>query len=206
MADRRQLLREAIGRLPLKGDVNIDEATFVLEWCCYFAKVNELPRMQPSRQKKGVAKELQEFVKQATRLTQFIGRMHAEAQNALSPNGERHIEAVHEDLKVMIARALAAIEEAPATEAVPSNHRLAPKQVAEVCAGIFRDLTGKRPTLHFEPIRNERSGPFLRFIEDVFSAMQIGASAEHYAREARSAGDAVGGGSGVTIRRITAQK
>lgn len=207
MADRRALIREAIERLPLsEGAGSADQAAFALEMTCYFARVNELPRMQTSRKKNGMNKELNEFAKRATRLCQQIEQMHRQAQNALSPKGERHVLAVQSDLEVMIRRAFEAAEASPETESTPSNHRLAPKQIAQACAQMFSDLTGKRPTLHYDPIEEKRTGAFLGFVTDIFQACEIDASAEHYARDAEKAGDVIGGNGGVTMRRVPAKK
>lgn len=199
-------MKAAIERLPLIAGVNTDQAAFALEMCCSFARVNELPRMQPSRQKNGMVKELNEFVKRATRLCQQIEGMHLEAQNALSPKGERHVLAVQGDLEVLIRRAIEAAATAPETKALPSNRRLAPQQTAQACAQTFIDVTGKRPTLHYDPIEGERTGAFLGFVRDIFEALEIDASAEHYARDAEKAGDVIGGNGGVTMRRVPAKK
>jgi len=162
--------------------------------------------MQSSRQKNGMQKELREFAKIATRLHRLIGEMHREAIGAVSPQGKRHILSVQDDLAMRIKCAISAADNAPETPARPSNRRLAPKQVAEVCAQFFEDLTGKRPTLAFDAIDGERCGPYLRFVQDTFDALGIDASAEHYARQAQNVGDTIGGEGGVTIRRIPPQK
>jgi hypothetical protein len=141
MAERRVLIRAAMERLPLRDGVNLDQSAFALEITTYFARVNELPRMRFSRQKNGMVKELEGFLKHAQRLSRQIDAMHLEAQSSLSPKGERHVLAAQDDLRDMICRAAAAIEKAPETPPRPSNHRLAPKQVAEMCAQMFKDMT-----------------------------------------------------------------
>ena len=114
MADRRALIQQAIERLPLReGSGDVGQAAFALEMSCYFARVNELPRMQPSRKKNGMQKELREFAKRATRLCRQIEEMHLEAQNAVSLTGERHVLAIQSDLEAMIPLALKAAETAP---------------------------------------------------------------------------------------------
>jgi cell fate (sporulation/competence/biofilm development) regulator YlbF (YheA/YmcA/DUF963 family) len=205
MVDQRSNLAQAIARLPLREGVNVQQSAFALQMFCYFSRVNELPRMQRSRQKNGMAKELREFMKRATRLSQHIGAMHAETQAAISTQG-KHVEAVHEDLKRLIVGAEAALQNAPETEAVPSNRRLAPLQVAQSCAQMFRDLTDKRPALHYDDARGIRTGPFFRFVSHVFEALNIDASAEHYAKLATEPVDVIGGNGGVAMRNVRAKK
>jgi len=206
MADQRTKLTQAIEKLPLSDSSRtLGPSVQELQWACYFAKVNEIPRLQPSRKKNGQAKELREFTKHALRLCKFIDTMHADAQRAISTDG-RHVEAVNEDLIAMIRRALVAAESAPETAAVPSNRRLAPLQIAQTCASVFSDLTGKPAKLHYNDAIGERTGPYLHFVSDVFEAAGIEASAEHFARLAMEPVDVIGGNGGVSMRKIPAKK
>ncbi len=206
MADQRAKLTQAIERLPLSDSSRtLEPSVQALQWGCYFAKVNEIPRLQPSRKKNGQAKELRDFAKHALRLCKFIDTMHVDAQVAVSAN-ERHVEAVNGDLVAMIRRALIAAEVAPETAAVPSNRRLAPLQIAQTCASIFQELTGKPAKLHYNDALGERTGPYLRFVSDVFEAAGIEASAEHFARLAMEPVDVIGGNGGVSMRKVPAKK
>ena len=177
-------------------------AAQALERGLYFAKVNELPRMRTSRRKDGVAKELRDFAKLATKLVDRLNEMHREALNRVSPRGERHALAVADDLERMICLATDAASSAAPTEASTSPRRLAPEQLAQLCAQTFQKLTGKRPVLHSDAIEGFRTGPFLRFVTEVFAAAGIEASAEHYARNAEACGDVVGGNGGVTMTQV----
>jgi hypothetical protein len=206
MDDQRAKLAQAIERLPLVGGPTaIGQSVQALQWACYFAKVNEIPRLQPSRKKNGQAKELREFAKLALRLSKFIDTMHADAQATISATG-RHVEAVNEDLIVMMRRAVVAAEKVPETAAVPSNRRLAPLQIAQTCASFFVDLTGKPAKLHYNDAIGERTGPYLRFVSDVFEAVGIKANAEHFARLGMEPVDVIGGNGGVSMRKVPAKK
>lgn len=202
MADRRTQLLAAIERLPLSDGADTIGAANVLTWTTYFAVVNELPRMRSSRRKDGAAKELLDFAKFAEKLAKRLAGMHREAINAISPAGERHALAVADDLVRMIEDARSAAAAAPPEEAQTSPRKLAPEQIAQVCGKIFLDLTRKRPVLHSDAYYGNRTGPFLRFVTEVFEIVGIDASAEHYAREAEKCGDMIGGNGGVTMRRI----
>ncbi len=50
------------------------------------------------------------------------------------------------------------------------------------CANIYREMTGKKPTIVTHTATNEASGPFLDFVTDIFSGLKISGSPEAAAR------------------------
>jgi hypothetical protein len=191
-------------RLPLKPGVDTEGALDSLQLGTFFAAVNEAPRMTSSRRKNGDIQELREFVKLAERLHAHIRGMHKEALNVLSPKGSRHAFAVDWDLEAMIARAEGKIASGPEAAASTSPKRLAPEQIAQLCARIYTDLTGKRPTLHGNEYTGTKGGPYLRFLKEVYAAVGVKANAEHYGRAAE--GIKVIGGNGGVIMQKAPQK
>ena len=200
----QQALRAAIERLPLAQGVSVDHALQALSWGCYFAGVNELPRMRSSQKENGPAKELEEFVKLAGRLRRHLNGMHRESLNVLSVD-RRHSLAVDCDLEDMIGRATSAIDSLPDTPASTSPKQLAQQQIAQMCAKIYTGVTGKRAALHWNAITEKKGGPFIRFVQDVFAACEVDASAEHYARDAEKA-EIIGGNGGVSMKMAPIKK
>lgn len=60
------------------------------------------------------------------------------------------------------------------------------KEVARIlafeCANIYQQIAGKKPTIVTHTATNEASGPFLDFVTDIFSGLNVSGSAEAAAR------------------------
>ena len=52
------------------------------------------------------------------------------------------------------------------------------RTVAFECANIYQHVTGKKPTIITHTSTNEASGPFLDFVTDIFSRLNVSGSAE----------------------------
>lgn len=50
------------------------------------------------------------------------------------------------------------------------------------CANIFQEVTGNKPTIITDTVTHEASGPFLNFVADIFSGLEISGSPEAAAR------------------------
>ena len=200
---RRAALRAALERLPLAADVDLESSLDALQLGCYFASVNELPRMTSSRKKNAVGDELTQFRRLAVRLHRQVSAMHMDSVNALYEKGEApHPIKLQMDLEATIRRADEQIARAPETTANTSPRKLTPEQTAQLCAQMYEDLTDKPAGLHWNDAAQAKDGPFLRFVQDVFTACGIDASAEHYARQARGKTGPIGGNGGITITRV----
>jgi hypothetical protein len=147
--------------------------------------------------------ELERFERLATKLRQHLNIMSREGLNALADAGERHALAVDCDLERMIERSARFRNNAEPRPASSSPKRLAPEQTAQLCAQIYERLTSKRARVHWNDLAEQNGGPFLRFVEDVFDACQIKASAEHYAKLAAGHEGDIGGNGGAIMRRVT---
>ncbi len=198
---RRERLREAIARLPMIEGADAEGALNALQLGTYFATINELPRMTASRRKDGELDELRKFAKLAQKLHAHFNSMHRVALNALSPDGQRHALAIDGDLKDMIARAESRIATADESAASTSPRRLAPEQIAQLCAQLYTGLTGKRAIPHGNEYTGKKGGPYLRFLNDVYAALGIKANAEHYGRDAAGTDD-IGANGGITMRNV----
>ncbi len=66
--------------------------------------------------------------------------------------------------------------------------KLQPRRVAEAAADIFHRLTGRPPTIVTDRVdgKTKASGEFLDFLIDIFRAVGVVASAEHYGKAAIS--------------------
>jgi hypothetical protein len=199
---RRAALGSALDKLPLRAGANAGDALDLLQLGLSMTALNELPRMKSTKKKNGVALELKEFEKLATKLRLHLNRMSRKAVNSLARKDERHALSVDSDLKRMIERAMEAYSATQPTKASTSPQRLRPAQAAQLCAQIYEDLTARPATLHWDGIKEKQTGPYLRFIEEVFAICQINGSPEHYAREAERHTGPIGGHGGVTIRRV----
>jgi hypothetical protein len=197
---RKKRLLDAIMRLPLVPGADIDGALDVLQLGTYFATVNDAPHMTSSRRKDGEVEELRRFVKLAERLRTHINSMHREAIGALSPKGVRHAFSVDWDLEAMIGRAEARIACGPTVAASTSPKRLAPEQVAQICAQLYTDLTGKRAAPHGDDYSGKKGGPYLRFLGEVYAALEMKGNPEHYGRDAEGV-EIIGGNGGVAMRK-----
>jgi hypothetical protein len=200
--ERRAGLRRAIERLPLLPGVNVESATDALQIGCFSAGVNELPRMKSSRKKNGAAVEMEKFARLASKLRFHLNSMSREGLNSLARDGERCALAVDCDLEKMLHRAAEALTAAQPSPASTSPRRLAPEQTAQICAQMYEDLTSKRARVHWNDVADKSGGPFLRFVEDVFAACGIKASAEHYAKAAEGHVGKIGGNGGATFERV----
>ena len=76
-------------------------------------------------------------------------------------------------------------------EGAERQKRVKPKEtvacdIAKACGKQFYELTGQRPTVSTNPYKTGRPayGPFLDFVNDIFSALEISASAEVWAKNA----------------------
>jgi hypothetical protein len=189
-------------RLPLLPDADTEGALNFLQLGTLFAAVNEAPHMTSSRRKNGESEELQKFVKLSQRLRSHIKMMHKEAINVLSPKSSRHVFAVEWELEAMVDRAEARLASGAEVAASTSPKRLEPEQVAQICAQLYTDLTGKRPAPHGNEYSGKKGGPYLRFLSDVYSALGINANAEHYGRHAEGV-EVIGGNGGATMRKVS---
>lgn len=218
---QRQRLREAIERLPLRPEADVDGTLDVLELGFAFARLNALPSMTTTKKKNGKVEELRKFTKLAKRLVKqpgsperaeklgaHIKAMHHEALEGLSAAGPPSVwllargdAELKRDLETLIDRAEMAIAAAQQTAASTSPKRLAPEQIAQICGQIYPELTGKRAVLHFDGYSEKRTGPFLHFLKEIYAATGIEASAEHFGRHAEGV-DVIGGRGGVTIRKV----
>jgi hypothetical protein len=197
--ERRAALLAALEALPLPPGADLEGALNSLQLGCHMAEVNELPRIYGSRKKDGTAAELEKFQRLAAKLRTHLNAMSREALNSLGHADERHALAVDADLQRMVRRAASAAKAAAPQPASTSPKRLAPEQIAQICAQFFEGLTGKPAKLHGQFDQNQKGGPYFRFVEGVFSACGIEASAEHYAKLAERHEGAIGGNGGVLM-------
>jgi hypothetical protein len=159
--------------------------------------------MTSSRKKNAVVDELVKFRRLAVRLHRQVSLMHRDSVNALYEKGDApHPVKLQIDLEATIRRADEQIAQASETAASTSPRKVAPEQTAEICAQMYEELTGKPAGLHWNDAAQAKDGPYLRFVQDVFTACGIDASAEHYARQARGKSGPIGGNGGVTITRV----
>ena len=200
--ERRDRLQAAISKLPLLPDADATGALNVLQLGTYFAGVNQAPHMTSSRRKNGELEELRTFLKLAQRLRRHIKSMHKEAIGALSPKASRHVFVTEWDLEELVTLAEARIAVGPEFPASTSPERLEPRQIAEVCAQLYTELTGKRAAPHGDNYRSSsKGGPYLRFLSDVYAALGVKANAEHYGGQAEGV-EVIGRNGGVTMRKV----
>jgi hypothetical protein len=133
--------------------------------------------LPPAPPAKRIERELQEFVREASKLRDRVSRMSKGAFDVMK------VDRASIDLDGLIAledAARWALSLRKQWEVGPraKPRKLRAERVADAAASAFERLTGKPWTVPFNPETHKSYGPCLKFLEAVFTACGIDASAE----------------------------
>ena len=181
--DHAALMR-ALRQLP-GADAKLDKlenSAFRLESASTIMRLADLPRAQNAGPD-ATRKELEKFSRLASTLWKHIDSMHQEALSVLADTDARDWLLVKGDLAALVGVAKLGIEnhlnQGPGPKGRPRKQQA--HDVALIAAGAYRAITGEEPSVGTKDGR--AYGPFLKFVDSVFSALGIQASAETYSRE-----------------------
>lgn len=136
----------------------------------------ELPRNRPASQA-ATDRELEKIIDLATRLADFIDDIHQPAVDSLFREGTLIFQEQMR-LRQLAEYARHAYSENTKPLRMPKGAptKIEAKIVAETCATIYREMTGKRPTFTTDPITGDISGAWPDFLQSAFDALAIDAS------------------------------
>lgn len=188
----------AIAALPLRKDIEIDieQRAERLLLFCSMALLEDLPMASPSRAKDGTRVEVQKLAELLTQLHKHIAAMHSDSRTAVDRQSARHgikkdgqtavhLTALQWDVERMILAARRAIQEIPhKPEKKGRGGKPGAAAVAEICVGVFADLTGGKAGRGFREDTSVATSSFLTFLAAVFDALGIVASADATAKAA----------------------
>ncbi|MGI8704958.1 MAG: hypothetical protein ACR2JJ_04055 [Sphingomicrobium sp.] len=187
MADRQELVRKAIAKLPLLSAVTDDDldqsARFIVTTSSIMA-VNRLPRANNSQARDGARKEVERLAELCFDLGKHIQAMRSDALRPLERAGcKPHPLALVDTLKDVIRAACDALDEGhfPAPQHGAPEKRYE-KSVADKLLRTYQHFTGRKATV---PSRDGKAyGPFLDFMADVMPLLGIRSGFESQARAA----------------------
>jgi hypothetical protein len=180
-------VRAVLANLPVVEDrrPTIDQYANIIALSALLAEINDQPMAHAAGTKKAL-KELYQAGKAGFILARTLNGMHNEAHIAISSalgDEKRFIDFQYELFRVTKAvytahRELTQRSIELGTTGAPQ--KASAKKVTEDAAEIYEFLTGKEPTRRGKD--GKAYGPFHDFLKDIFSALDIDASAESQAK------------------------
>lgn len=171
-------LLRAINGLPNTDGLNEGEALRIAEAICAAWNAGrgmEERSEQPASQRES-EKQLLALHGSLSRTLEVVERLQRPSTVALEREGfsPDRLKELLSEWEHAVHMAFGGIEGEPSRGAKP---KIATGEVAEVAGHYFRTLTGRNPTITKDPATNARSGLWLNFLEAVFAALGIEASA-----------------------------
>ncbi len=147
-----------------------------------FGKIQELPRNRKATRNKS-EDELRKLSKITASLLQHIRNMREPAVSALYRQGW-DLFAVERALELWPEGSLRAISELDDDQGhFGAPQKAAADNVTAMVAEYYSQATGRKPTVIKDVYSSEAYGPWLTFLDQVFSALKIKASAESQSKK-----------------------
>jgi hypothetical protein len=184
----RKIFSELEELLPAMKSITNNQASVFLN-CCHRLKYeherDDIPQIRGTE--RGL-QELKELTDLFQRLVRRVNDLSLDARQSMTSASAQRMDELSEEVEKYLVpavqNALGQLNAGERVEAPKGKRKAYERQVATLAKATYTKLTGKKRHRTIDPDSGKPIGPLVKFVADVFSALNIDASAGNMIRPA----------------------